>query len=422
MKTSKSAAPTPPRGRALIGLFLAALAGAPWTAHPAVAQETRTQENAAEETVAPENGACQSSSALGVSRVIEIDGARGGLYGGMSPRANRPGTLAKMEVALTFDDGPMPWITKSILDTLDKACVKATFFSVGRMAMAYPQTVRDILARGHTLGTHTYSHPFNMPRMNREKAETEIEQGFAAVAAAAGGPISPFFRFTGLSDSAVLIDYLGRRNVAAFTVDVVSNDSYISDPAELARRTVAGVEANRGGIILFHDIKASTAKALPTILAQLKARGYSIVHFKAAAPAEPQVDLLAHYAQALPRATVELKGLPAKPLPFYGAIGPDRKDDATPAAQTKDGDDAAKSATLTPAKDAAKPQPLRGGLDLARKQRDAHPALTAFSTGYPDSVSTSASAAASDSASYKGSIWESMDSWSGGLSGTSHKK
>ena len=66
---------------------------------------------------------------------------------------------------LTFDDGPMPWITTSILDTLDQHCTKATFFSVGRMAIAYPETTRAIMLRGHTLGTHTWSHPLNIARL-----------------------------------------------------------------------------------------------------------------------------------------------------------------------------------------------------------------------------------------------------------------
>ncbi|MEQ1719078.1 MAG: polysaccharide deacetylase family protein [Hyphomicrobium sp.] len=239
----------------------------------------------------------------------------------MSARPHVPSVLKSKEVVLTFDDGPMPWVTRSILDTLDQFCAKATFFSVGRMALAYPATLRDVMARGHTLGTHTFSHPFRLPRMAPSLAHNEIERGFAAVAAAAGTPIAPFFRFTGLSDSAALIAYLESRQIAAFTVDIVTNDSYIHDPAELTKRTLAAVEARGGGIILFHDIKTTTAKALPGILQGLAARGYRIAHFVSKAPAAPRPELLAEYAPRVASIS-NAEGKATTLLPFYGARGP----------------------------------------------------------------------------------------------------
>ncbi len=63
----------------------------------------------------------------------------------------------------------------------------------------------------------------------------------AAVSAAAGAPVTPFFRFTGLADSANLISYLASRQMASFSVDAVSNDSYIHDAKALIERTMAEV-------------------------------------------------------------------------------------------------------------------------------------------------------------------------------------
>ncbi len=77
-----------------------------------------------------------------------------------------------------------------------------------------------------------------------------------------------------------MLAYLQERGIAAFTVDVVSNDSYIGSPQRLEQRTLGQIEKQNGGIVLFHDIKASTAKALPNILAELKKRGYKIVHLR----------------------------------------------------------------------------------------------------------------------------------------------
>ncbi len=272
----------------------------------------------------PDSTCAQTGRGIGVSRTIEIDASTGALFGSVTKQVREASFLKHKEVVLTFDDGPMPWVTKSILDTLDTFCTKATFFSVGRMALAYPATVRDILARGHTLGSHTFSHPYHLPSLKLEAARAEVERGFAAVATAAGAPIAPFFRFPGLSDSATLLDKLQQRRIATFSVDVVSNDSYISDPQQLVSRTLAEVEANGGGIILFHDIKTVTAKALPHILSRLADKGYKVAHLVAAAPAEPLAELMAEYAPRIAKTSAPI-GKDKVLLPFYGAIGPEKE-------------------------------------------------------------------------------------------------
>src|SRR6188768_4238305 len=61
-------------------------------------------------------------------------------------------------VALTFDDGPSPASTPKILDLLDSAKAKATFFVIGKKAEAHPELVREILARGHGVAMHSYAH------------------------------------------------------------------------------------------------------------------------------------------------------------------------------------------------------------------------------------------------------------------------
>ena len=258
---------------------------------------------------------------LGVSRIVEIDTHSGPIFGSYTKQEHEASFLGPKEVVLTFDDGPMPWITRSILNTLDEACTKATFFSVGRMALAYPDVVKEVVARGHTLGAHTMTHPFNMFRLNPDVAHDQIERGFAAVAAAANGPIAPFFRFPGLADSHELMAYLQSRGIAAFTVDVVSNDSYIGDPKRLTERTMREIERNNGGIVLFHDIKRSTAKALPEILRQLKAGGFRIVHLTSKTAVQPLPDLAVAMSDALAKAASK-SGKPTTLMPFYGTTGP----------------------------------------------------------------------------------------------------
>ncbi|MFN3623068.1 MAG: polysaccharide deacetylase family protein [Hyphomicrobium sp.] len=272
--------------------------------------------------------ACKDpKDALGVARIVEIDAKVGPLYGGFTKYEKEPRFLGPKEVVLTFDDGPMPKFTKPILDALDKFCTKATFFYVGQMAQAYPDMVKEVMGRGHTMGTHTWSHPLNLRALSLDRAKDQIERGFAAVALAAGQPIAPFFRFPGLSDSGPLLAHLQERGVAAFTVDVVSNDSYIGSPSRLAARTIAQVEQHNGGIVLFHDIKASTAAAIPTILAELKKRGYKVVHLRSKSNFEPLPALTAELeakrvAAETKKAGKQQAASAEKPklVPFYAPI------------------------------------------------------------------------------------------------------
>jgi peptidoglycan-N-acetylglucosamine deacetylase len=277
----------------------------------------------------PQQHCAMSGSALGVSRIVEIDTSAGPLFGAISTQAREARFLEPKEIILTFDDGPMPPVTRAILDTLDQFCTKATFFSVGRMALAYPGTVKNILERGHTLGTHTWSHPLNLKRLPLDRAAEEIERGHAAVTLAAGVPIAPFFRFPGLSDSGPLLKHLQDRGIGTFTVDVVSNDSYISDPEVLIARTLKQVEDQRGGIMLFHDIKPATARALPKLLAELHKRGYKVVHMRAKTAVTPNPDLTAKLVPLLAKATAKAAATPTL-VPFYGTMRPDSFADATP--------------------------------------------------------------------------------------------
>jgi peptidoglycan/xylan/chitin deacetylase (PgdA/CDA1 family) len=279
--------------------------------------------------VAPAAAACPDpAGALGVARVVEIDTSGGPIFGALTARVHEARFLAPKEVVLTFDDGPLPRVTDSILETLDRYCTKATFFSVGRMAVAYPEMTREILSRGHTLGTHTWSHPI-LTHMTLDRAREQIDSGFAAVALAAGGPVAPFFRFPGLNDSPALLAHLQQRGIAAFTVDVVSNDSYISDPNRLINYTLQQVEARNGGILLFHDIKSATARALPTILRKLKADGFSVVHLRAKTPYVPDEAYIAAVQDRVQRtrgrrapllAVTDALTASAEPAPAPGAI------------------------------------------------------------------------------------------------------
>ena len=223
--------------------------------------------------------ACSNpDSAIGVSRIVEIDTRNGPLFGRASRFKPQMRFLRDNEIVLTFDDGPSPQLTGTILDALAAHCTRATFFPVGKRALRYAATVRAIADAGHTLGAHTFSHPRNLARIPRSEAHREIERGFAATEIAAGVPIAPFFRFTGLNENRELLAYVQSRQLAIFNVDVITNDSFAKSAGELIDLTLKRARARRGGILLFHDLKPVTARAMPELLRQLKAAGFRVVH------------------------------------------------------------------------------------------------------------------------------------------------
>ncbi len=213
----------------------------------------------------------------GLSRTIAIDSTGGRRFGRLQYPETAP--LRAKEVVLTFDDGPSPVHTKVILDTLDKHCVKATFFAVGRMSIFSPKILKLAAQRGHTIATHTWSHPRDLSKMPVEEAKLEIEKGFVATTHALGEPIAPFFRFPGLNDSPELNAYLASRDISVWSVDVVSGDTAAGlTPEQLFHDTTERLRRMGRGIVLFHDLKAVTAETLDSFLTTLKAEGFKIVH------------------------------------------------------------------------------------------------------------------------------------------------
>ena len=215
-------------------------------------------------------------NALGVSRILEVDPTGGPRYGTYQYPSSLD--LFAGEVVLTFFFFNDTATTETVLDALDKHCVKATFFEVGKWVEAHPELTKEVADRGHTIGNHSYSHPRNLGRLSLEKAEADIERGFAALNTASGGRAAPFFRYPGLNNSTALNDYLASRNDAIVSCDIGTDDWRRIGAEQIKKRTLARLEQHGKGIILFHDTEPATAKALPDLLDELKKRGYRIVH------------------------------------------------------------------------------------------------------------------------------------------------
>jgi peptidoglycan-N-acetylglucosamine deacetylase len=225
--------------------------------------------------------------ALGVSRTIVLNPTEHPRLGTLQYEESLP--LNDHEVVLTFDDGPLPPYTSRVLDTLAAECVKATFFLVGRMALGYPQWVRREYNEGHTIGGHSQNHPFTFAKMSVDDAAKEIEDGFASLQTVLGDPkaVAPFFRIPGLLRQDSVEQYLAAHRYATWSLDFLADDWTHINAKEITRRALQRIEARGRGILLLHDIQPATALALPTILAELKARGYKIVHVVPSTPDRP---------------------------------------------------------------------------------------------------------------------------------------
>ena len=119
---------------------------------------------------------------------------------------------------------------------------------------------------------------------SRSKSVEEIEKGFSAIKLAIGAPPAPFFRFPYLKDPKEAVDYLGTRNIAVFSHDLDSFDFKMRKPEDVVKSVMSKLEKKGKGIILMHDFQQATAKAVPAILAELKAKGYKVVHMRAKTP------------------------------------------------------------------------------------------------------------------------------------------
>lgn len=264
-------------------------------------------EDAASANGAPPVPACATDTdKLGLERIVEIDTSTGGVYGGSNHNIH---FLKDREVVLTFDDGPMRAYTRRILQALEAHCTRATFFMVGRMAAADPAMVKEVLAAGHTVGTHTFSHK-NLRPLGLLKGRQEFESGLSAVQKAAGTPVAPFFRFPYLGESRQVVDYLKTRQTATFFIDVDSKDFQTRNSSIVLNRIMTQLTATKKGIILMHDIQPSTAGVIRELLDTLHQKGFKVVHMVPKAAATTVADYDTGVDKALATNSSRLKEQP----------------------------------------------------------------------------------------------------------------
>ncbi|WP_237720286.1 polysaccharide deacetylase family protein [Streptomyces xiaopingdaonensis] len=189
----------------------------------------------------------------------------------------RHGPRDRHEVALTFDDGPLPPYTDHILDILGRYGIPATFFCLGIHTAGFAEHLVRMREQGHALGNHTWSHPF-LPELSRAQAAEQIERTAEAVAEASGGGAPRLFRPPYGARTPEMLSRLPAFGVTTVLWDVAPDDWAMRTADDIARDVLA--EVRPGSVVLLHDgggDRAPTVAALPRLIEGLLARGYTFV-------------------------------------------------------------------------------------------------------------------------------------------------
>ncbi|GGL20663.1 hypothetical protein Sme01_74140 [Sphaerisporangium melleum] len=175
-------------------------------------------------------------------------------------------------VALTFDDGPFDH-TASVLDTLAAFQARATFFVVGQMVTpATAPLLRRMVSEGHQLGNHSWDHPA-LTSLSGDALHAQLERTQQVVRSVTGVTMRLMRPPYGATDGKVAGE-TGRSGLAQILWDLDTLDWRDRNSALVAQRAGA---ARPGAVVLLHDIHRTTAEALPRLLADLRARGYTFV-------------------------------------------------------------------------------------------------------------------------------------------------
>ena len=176
---------------------------------------------------------------------------------------------SRKAVALTFDDGPNPNTTPVALELLKKYNAKATFFMVGRAVAGNENIIKQVVAEGHQIGNHSWSHPL-LTKISLEQAKSQINDTTEALKKASG------------QDVHIMRPPYGGINS---TIQAAVDQSFILwdiDTLDWKNRNTASImkevrKAQPGSIILMHDIHQTSIDALPTVLQYLTEQGFELV-------------------------------------------------------------------------------------------------------------------------------------------------
>ncbi|GIF70756.1 polysaccharide deacetylase family protein [Asanoa siamensis] len=182
-------------------------------------------------------------------------------------------TTGTLQVALTFDDGPDPKYTPEVLGLLDEYGVKATFCLVGEMAAQFPDLVREIVDKGHTLCNHTWNHDVELGTKTKAVIRSDLARTNDAIHAAVPDAKISYFRHPGGAWTQAAVDVAKEFGMSSLHWTVDTQD-WTKPGAKVIEKTLA-TDTALGSIVLMHDAggeREGTVTALKAILPELEKR------------------------------------------------------------------------------------------------------------------------------------------------------
>jgi peptidoglycan/xylan/chitin deacetylase (PgdA/CDA1 family) len=176
------------------------------------------------------------------------------------------------EVALTFDDGPTEF-TPKFLDLLKENQIKATFFCIGRQIKKHPETFQRIIAEGHTIGNHTFSHSDTTGFLSTSKMIEEIEK-CDDVIFEIGNIKTDLYRPPFGVTNPDIAKAIKKKNKVSIGWNVRSLDTITKDEKKIYRNVTRNLK--KGSIILLHDTSEKTYHVLENLFLFLKDKEYSV--------------------------------------------------------------------------------------------------------------------------------------------------
>jgi peptidoglycan/xylan/chitin deacetylase (PgdA/CDA1 family) len=193
----------------------------------------------------------------------------GGVRGGLYFHGNPAIPLA----ALSFDDAPHPLFEPLLLDTLRRANAKATFFCIGRNAVAYPYFVRDMVREGHEVGNHTFHH-VRLPPLSNADVQDELQRCNQVLQGITGQPVR-YFRPPGGDYSAATLRIAS--SLGLTTTFWTDDPADFDNPGDAILESRLTRRLRAGGIVLLHDNVLQSIQVLPSFLNVARQRRIGLV-------------------------------------------------------------------------------------------------------------------------------------------------
>lgn len=178
------------------------------------------------------------------------------------------------QVAITFDDGPHPEFTPKVLQLLERNNAKATFFCIGRHIEKHPEIFKKIVALGHTVGNHTFSHTNNFGFLNTQQVIEELQQTNHTAEKIINQKMNLYRPAFGVTNPNIK-SAVKNLNILPIGWSIRSLDTTKRSEKKVLERITKKIK--KGDIILMHDTSEKTVNVLEQLLIFLKTKNLQSV-------------------------------------------------------------------------------------------------------------------------------------------------